>query len=118
MHCVQVPGFTHPVQDFYLEDVLALLQEPRSSGGASGSGRGRGQGRRGGGGAGRRALGGDTANGGGRNGGAVGPDRRAAMEAAILQAFMGGSDADFDHLLEVSPGVANVAHMGWCETAS
>ncbi|KAK9835371.1 hypothetical protein WJX81_005267 [Elliptochloris bilobata] len=61
---VRVPGFTHPVQDFYLEDVLALLDAPAP---AEGSGGGRGR-----------------------------------VEAAILQAFMHGQDADFDLLLEVT----------------
>lgn len=95
-----MPGFTHPVQDFYLEDVLARLDAPGPDGGAGGGrGRGRGGRRREGGRGGARA---DLANGkGGGAGARVGPERRGAVEAAILQAFLGGTDADFDHLLEV-----------------
>ena len=96
----QVPGFTHPVHDYYLEDVLALLgaSNPDSAGGG-GRGRGRGGRKRGGSPRGTRA---DPANGRGSAAGTrVSPERRAAVEAAILQAFLGGTDPEFDHLLEV-----------------
>ncbi len=104
-----MPGFTHPVQDLYLEDILALLEAPGGgggggSGGGGGRGRGRGRSGRGGSGAGGGHAG-ALANGAaaGRGATALGPERRAAVEAAIQQAFMGGSDADFDHLLEARP---------------
>ncbi len=98
-----MPGFTHPVQDLYLEDILALLEAP-GGGGSGGRGRGRGRGGRGAGAAGGGHAG-ALANGAaaGRGAAALGPERRAAVEAAIQQAFMGGSDADFDHLLEARP---------------
>lgn len=92
---VQVPGFTHPVKDCYLEDVLALLDAPGPAAGERAGGRGRGRGGRGRGGGARGARGAPA-----DGGGSIGAERRAAVEAAILQAFVGGTDADFDHLLE------------------
>ena len=96
---VEVPGFTYPVQDFYLEDTLKLTgyQETavkeierelgRPASGLFGNSGGAG------------AAGGRSSNinsGGGRSGGGAGlpKEERLRVEAAIEAAFMNGSDED------------------------
>lgn len=89
---VRVPGFTHPVQDFYLEDILKLtgyqaatVAEYETRHGvsvASVSG----------------VAGGQSA----ASDGAISNAERDRVEAAIEAAFRTGSDEAFDVLLEVT----------------
>ena len=104
---VRVPGFTHPVQDFFLEDVLKLTgyqaaavkeiekELGRSAAGIVGVGGGGGGG----------GAGGRTAD------GRLPDEERKRVEAAIEGAFMHGDDDDFDVLLEVT-GAAGADDAG------
>ena len=99
---LQVPGFTHPVEDVYLEDVLSLIGYADRL-----LGRSRG-------GAGARAMP-EQAPAHAASGRpqpkaksqrkqqqqAVPQEQREVIEAAVMAAFLGGSDEDFDRLLEV-----------------
>lgn len=89
---LQVPGFTYPVKDMYLEDVLkhigyqdAVLAQ--QNGGSARSGNHRH-------GEGRSRAGNALAE--------LAKDQREGIESAIMQAFLHGDDEHFDHLLEVS----------------
>lgn len=93
---IRVPGFTHPVVDFHLEDILPACGygPPQASASAAGAG----------GGCAAPPVGAAWA-------GAV-----AAVQAATQGAFLGGSDEAFEALLEACtpqaghPGLVNVAH--------
>jgi len=85
---VQVPGFTYPVTDMYLEDVLRLIGY-------------------------QDALLGDSARrihlsaqrpaqSKTEEQTQIPKEQREAIESAIMQAFLHGSDEHFDHLLDVS----------------
>ncbi|KAL6766709.1 hypothetical protein ACKKBG_A37050 [Auxenochlorella protothecoides x Auxenochlorella symbiontica] len=102
---VRVPGFTHPVEDFYLEEVLRLVQYqvPREAQGQRGGqqhawhkarpGRGLGLGT-------AHAQDPWTARGGKRMDLLpVSRAQRAAVQAAVEAAFKDDSDAAFEHLL-------------------
>jgi HrpA-like RNA helicase len=103
---VRVPGFTHPVQDFYLEDVLRLTgYEERAVAEVE-----RGLGGR------AAAAGVVRANGGGGGGAAAAAARvpaqeRAAVAAAVEAAFKVGGDAEFEALMEVT-GAAGADDAG------
>lgn len=90
MACVlQVPGFTHPVTDMYLEDVLRLIgyQDAllaQQNGGPA-----------------RRGLPGNQQPAPSRADADILKEQREAIESAIMQAFLHGSDEHFDFLLEV-----------------
>jgi ATP-dependent RNA helicase DHX36 len=95
---VRVPGFTHPVTDFYLEDVLRATGY--EAGAVAELGAGLGGGRP------AELLRGGAA---GRSGAEALPGaERAAVEAAIEAAFKVGGDAEFDALLEAT-GAAGAA---------
>ncbi|RMZ54673.1 hypothetical protein APUTEX25_003051, partial [Auxenochlorella protothecoides] len=83
---VRVPGFTHPVEDFYLEEVLRLVQYqvPREA-----------QGQRGG----QQHTWHKARPGRGLGLGTVPRAQRAAVQAAVEAAFKDDSDAAFEHLL-------------------
>jgi HrpA-like RNA helicase len=123
---VRVPGFTHPVQDFYLEDVLKLIgyesaavQEMDAALGGQGRGAaalvaagGRGRGR------GRGASNKQYYSGGGENNNSetraeaaardvssssrLSKEEKSQIEAAIEAAFRTGDDDAFELLMEVT----------------
>ncbi|KAK9807916.1 hypothetical protein WJX73_001801 [Symbiochloris irregularis] len=74
---VEVPGFTHPVTDVYLDDVLGMVGYSH-----------RAQGRKSGGHQKRKAP--------------ISPEAQAEVEAAIMDAFLTGSDASFQRLVEAT----------------
>ncbi len=96
----QVPGFTYPVTDLYLEDVLALIGYQDRLLGQGGRQRGHhhagGQLRAG---AGQPRAGSQA----GQQAAAaeVPQEQREEIEGAIMDAFLHGSDEHFDRLLEV-----------------
>jgi HrpA-like RNA helicase len=96
---IRVPGFTHPVQEFHLEDILPAVGYGPPGGAASAPGPP------------RPPAGADSAA-------AV-----AAVEAAIEAAFLRGDDAACEELLEAAtpagghPGLVNVAHRATGATA-
>ncbi|KAK9845024.1 hypothetical protein WJX74_009802 [Apatococcus lobatus] len=114
---VSVPGFTHPVQDVYLEEVLrltnhqaegaALMSRPTEAGrGRSGGGPGRGR-------APGRGLPGRGTKHAQREGPAappLPPAVTAEVEEVILQSFLQPSDEVFERLLEVT-GAASLDDM-------
>lgn len=77
---VQVPGFTHPVQDLYLEDVLSSLGygEAVQNGAMNRNGAGLPS---------KRVK--------------LGRERLVAIQEAIKSAFVEGGDEHFDALMEV-----------------
>jgi HrpA-like RNA helicase len=134
---VRVPGFTHPVQDFYLEDVLKLtgyeaaaVQEMDAALGGYGRGAaalvssGGGRGGRGG----NRGRGGAGASSSIPQENNISKEERNQIEAAIEAAFRTGEDEAFELLMEVtgaagaddidtgSPGI-NIQHPATGATA-
>ena len=127
---VRVPGFTHPVTDFYLEDILKLtgyeaaaVAEISRELGGNGGGGSYGNGGNGRGSSNRRAVdlvGGTNTAG---DGGGVGVSSRSGVtttlsaaerekvELAIESAFRTGSDDSFDLLMEIT-GAAGAADSG------
>lgn len=116
---VRVPGFTHPVQDFYLEDVLKLsgyeaaaVEEIENALGGSSGGRGAAAllggagGRRG-----YRHISGPGGAGGGTAAAGVSAEERQKVEAAIEAAFRSGDDTAFEELMEVT-GAAGADESG------
>ncbi|CAL5229490.1 g12825 [Coccomyxa viridis] len=112
---IQVPGFTHPVTDMYLEDILkligyqdALLGIPAKPARLNGHSKPQH--------AGKAPI------------VAVPPEQRQAIEDAIMAAFLAGTDDNFDKLLEVTGAIliedieasracVNVQHQGTGATA-
>jgi hypothetical protein len=76
----QVPGFTHPVTDLYLEDILGTLGYPGASNPGASSG---------------------TRAPAPRRLAPVPAAKQAAIHEAIMQAFLRGDDAGFDALMDV-----------------
>ena len=121
---VKVPGFTHPVQDFYLEDILKLsgyeaaaVQEIENELGGGGRGVGAaallqaGGRKRGGGGGGSSFSSAGASRGLSAAGGEIPEDERQKVEAAIENAFRSGEDAIFEELMEVT-GAAGADESG------
>ena len=85
-----MPGFTYPVTDMYLEDVLRLIGYQDAllaqQDGAPA----------------RRGHGGIRPPAQTRVEKSIPKEQREAIESAIMQAFLHGSDEHFDHLLDVS----------------
>lgn len=86
---LQVPGFTHPVTDMYLEDVLRLIgyQDAllaQQNGGCA-----------------KTDFPGNQQPSASRARADIPKGQREAIESAIMQAFLHGSDEHFDFLLEV-----------------
>ncbi|CAG9460433.1 unnamed protein product [Pedinophyceae sp. YPF-701] len=94
---VRVPGFTHPVVDFYLEDVLKLTDYATRVGATENEMR-----------AAVASLHGAGGLGGGKQSATVGVSAEDAqqVEDALYAAFMGGSDEDFEVLLEATGAAA------------
>ncbi|KAL4422956.1 hypothetical protein ABPG75_009153 [Micractinium tetrahymenae] len=91
---VRVPGFTHPVEDFYLENILQLTGYQETA---------------------VQQVGGLTGGNGGAAGAAnpaasVTKEARKQIEEAIEEAFTQGSDEAFELLLEVT-GAAGAEDM-------
>ncbi|KAK9814740.1 hypothetical protein WJX72_010718 [[Myrmecia] bisecta] len=93
---VNVPGFTYPVQDFYLEDVLSMIGYAGQNGLTP-------------------SQPASARNGNSRkrrpSAPQVGPETRQRVEEAIMQAFLRGNDEDFEVLLEVT-GAASMDEGG------
>lgn len=74
---LQVPGFTHPVRDVYLDDVLGMVgYSGNTQGGRAGAQQ--------------------------KHKAPIAPEVQAEVEAAIMDAFLTGGDAAFQRLVEVS----------------
>ncbi|BDA50474.1 3'-5' RNA helicase YTHDC2 [Coccomyxa sp. Obi] len=112
---IEVPGFTHPVTDMYLEDVLRLIGYQDALLGQHNGGPG------------RRGPPGIQQPAPGKAAADIPKEQREAIESAIMQAFLHGSDEHFDFLLEMTgansmdeadaSGCVNVVHSSTGATA-
>ena len=89
---VQVPGFTHPVTDVYLDEVLGMVgYAPHLGAGSNGAG-------------GRHTA----------RAAHLAPEAQQVIQDAIMQAFLDGSDASFEDLLEVGSSLFSSDHGSAC----